>query len=196
MNAPAPAALPARARRVAIIASASANGKTTLGRALASRLDVPFVELDSLVHGPGWTEIADDALRAALEPTLGLDGWVIDGTYQRKIGDLVLGAADLVVWLDLPLRVWLVRLVRRTWRRMRGRERLWNDNRETLRGAIGGWDSLFVFALRTHFRRRRVWPRELEAFPVLRLRSTAEVSRFLAGAASSPGRGRPGDLTA
>jgi shikimate kinase len=48
-------------RRVAIIASASGNGKTTLGRELAARLDVPFVELDALVHGPGWTETPDEA---------------------------------------------------------------------------------------------------------------------------------------
>jgi adenylate kinase family enzyme len=54
-------------RRVAIIASASGNGKTTLGRELARRLDVPFVELDALVHGPGWTETPDDELRALIE---------------------------------------------------------------------------------------------------------------------------------
>jgi len=41
-------------RRVAIIASASGNGKTTVGRARAQRLGVQFVELDSLVHGPNW----------------------------------------------------------------------------------------------------------------------------------------------
>jgi len=54
-------------RRVAVIASASGNGKTTLGRALAARLDVPFVELDALVHGPNWTETSDEDLRARAE---------------------------------------------------------------------------------------------------------------------------------
>jgi Shikimate kinase len=47
-------------RRVAIIASASGNGKTTLGRQIAARLGVRFVELDALVHGPSWTETPDD----------------------------------------------------------------------------------------------------------------------------------------
>jgi shikimate kinase len=37
-------------RRVAIIASASGNGKTTLGRHLARELGVPFVELDALIQ--------------------------------------------------------------------------------------------------------------------------------------------------
>ena len=94
-------------RRVVVIASASGNGKTTLGRELAASLDVPFVELDALVHGPGWVETPDTELRALVEPVLAEDGWVIDGSYRRKLGTLVLDAADTVVWLDLPIRVWL-----------------------------------------------------------------------------------------
>jgi adenylate kinase family enzyme len=125
-------------RRVAVIASASGNGKTTVGRALAARLGVAFVELDSLVHGPNWTEMSDRDLRALVEPIARSDGWVIDGTYRTKLGNLVLDAADTIVWLDLPLHVWLPRLLRRTARRLSGREALWNDNRETLWGAFGG----------------------------------------------------------
>ncbi len=166
-------------RRVAVIASASGNGKTTLGRALAARLDVPFVELDALVHGPNWTETSDEDLRSLVTPIVALDGWVIDGTYRRKIGDLVLAGADTIIWLDLPLRVWLPRLLRRTWRRRRGIEPLWNDNRETLRNAFWGRESLFGFALRTHFQRRRDWPAGLAAYPVVRLRSVEEVERWL-----------------
>jgi adenylate kinase family enzyme len=167
-------------RKVAIIASASGNGKTTLGRELAPRLGVPFVELDGLVHGPGWMEVADDDLRTQLEPIVSSDGWVIDGTYQRKVGDLVLDAAEVVVWLDLPIRVWLPRLVRRTWRRVHGREQLWNGNRESLASAVWGRESLFAWALRTHFRRRREWPQTLAHLRVIRLRTRDEVERFLA----------------
>ena len=107
-------------RKVAILASASGNGKTTLGKALAERLGVPFVELDALNHGPNWIEATADELRAKVEPMLALDAWVIDGGYSSKLGDLVLRQADTVVWLDLPMRVWLPRLWRRTRRRVRG----------------------------------------------------------------------------
>jgi adenylate kinase family enzyme len=168
-----------RPRKLAILASASGNGKTTLGRELARRLDVPFVELDALVHGPGWSETPDDELRAQLEPLLAGPAWVIDGTYQRKLGNRVLDAADRVIWLDLPIRVWMPRLLRRTARRIRGEETLWNGNRESWLTAAWGWDSLIVFALRAHFRRRRMWPKELSGLPVIRLRSSAEVDRLL-----------------
>jgi uncharacterized protein YbjT (DUF2867 family) len=169
-------------RRVAVIASASGNGKTTLGRALAARLGVPFVELDALVHGPNWTETPDDELRALVEPIVRSEGWVIDGTYRSKLGNLVLDGADTIVWLDLPLRVWFARLLRRTIRRLTGRESLWNDNRETLRGAFWGRESLFGYALIMHFRRRREWPLELAGYPVVRLRSVRSVRAWLEGA--------------
>jgi hypothetical protein len=166
-------------RKVSVTASASGSGKSTVGRALAERLGVPYVELDALVHGPNWTETPDDELRHILEPILASEGWVIDGGYRRKIGHLVFEHADVVVWIDLPIRIWLPRLIRRTVRRMRGKEELWNGNRESLRDAIGGRDALIPYALRAHFSRRRCYPEELAALPVVRLRTQAEVDAFV-----------------
>jgi adenylate kinase family enzyme len=171
------------ARKVAVIASASGNGKTTFGRELALRLRVPSVEPDSLVHGPGWVEISNADLLAQVGPIVRSHAWVIDGAYQNKLGDLVLDSADLVVWLDLPMHIWMPRLVRRTWRRVRRREELWNGNRESLRSAIWGRESLLVWAVRSHFRRRREWPKALEGRPVIRLTTTPDVERFLSEAA-------------
>jgi adenylate kinase family enzyme len=169
-------------RRVAVIASASGNGKTAVGRQLVARLGVTFVELDSLVHGPGWVETPDDELRRRLAPVLASEGWVIDGAYLHKLGTLVLDAADTVVWLDLPMRVWAWRLLRRTSRRLVGRETLWNGNRESLRAAFWGRDSLFGYAVRSHRRARRTWPHELARLPLVRLRSPADVEQWLASA--------------
>ena len=135
-------------RRVAIIASASGNGKTTLGGELASRLDVPFVELDAIVHGPDWTEISDDDLRARVEPILGARGWVVDGAYQHKIGDLVVDAADTIVWLDLPLRVWLPRLRQAHGAPHQEREaHLQRQHGSRGRTALAGREALFPYAL-------------------------------------------------
>jgi len=171
--------VPERLRRVAVIASASGNGKTTVARALAERLAVPFVELDALHWGPEWTEATAEELRARIDPIAESDAWVIDGVYRGKLGDLVVANADLVVWLDLPMLVWFPRLLRRTLRRVIRREEFLNGNRETLRSAFLSRNSLLLYALRSHRRRRRLYPTALASYPVLRLRTQREVDRFL-----------------
>ena len=170
--------------RCVSIQGISGSGKTTLGAALAARLGVPHLETDGLVHGPGWAETPDDVLRAAMADFMQSDGWVIDSDYRRKLGTLVLERADTVVWLDLPLRVCLRRLWGRTIPRIRHRQPLWNDNRESWRAAFWGWDSLFVYAIRKHIGHRRRFTTllaqpELAHLRVVRLRSPAEVERWL-----------------
>ena len=166
-------------RKVAVVTTASASGGTTLGRELARRLGVPFHELDALFWKPGWVESTADELRARVEPIVATDGWVIDGSYQSKIGQLVLGAADIVVWLDLPLRTWLPRLVVRSYRRWRTWEELWGANTYSFRRAFLSGDSLIVFTLR-HFRRtRRRNAERFAAYEHVRLRSQADVDRYL-----------------
>src|SRR5262249_45110764 len=181
----APGASPRRMRRIAVIASASGSGKTTVGRELARRLGVPFHEVDALHHGPGWTEATAEELRAKVEPLVAEDAWVIDGSYRGKLGDLVLEGADTVVWLDLPMRVWLPRLVRRSYRRWRTQEELWNGNRESFRNAFVGRDALIPYAIRYYRDRRRRYPVELAAYPIVRLRSESEIADWLRLAAPS-----------
>ena len=109
----------------------------------------------------------------------------MDGNYESKLGDLVLRHADTVVWLDLPLRVALTRVTRRTVSRIRTGEELWSGNRESWRGGFFGWESMFVWTIRSHLRRRRALPRRLARHPglqVVRLRSPPEVERYLSDA--------------
>jgi adenylate kinase family enzyme len=166
-------------RRVCLISTASGCGKSTTGQALAERMNVPYHELDALHHGPDWEPCPADELRARVEPIVQGRSWVVDGTYRGTIGDLVPEAADLVVWLDLPVRVWLPRLVRRTARRVLRKEELWNGNRERWRDVLHPTNSVVVYALRNYRRTRRTLEAELARFPVARLRSPAEVETFL-----------------
>jgi len=42
----------------------SGSGKSTFAAELARRLDLPYVELDALHHGPNWSEPTDEGFRA------------------------------------------------------------------------------------------------------------------------------------
>jgi adenylate kinase family enzyme len=160
----------------------SGSGKSTFAVELARRLGVPYVELDALHHGPNWSEPTDEEFRARVREVMDAapDGWVIDGNYEAKLGDTVLGPADTIVWLDLPLGLKLRRLWRRTTHRLRHQVELWSGNRESWRSALLGWDSLFVWMLRSHIRQRREWPRRYGDDPrFVRLRSVEEAGRWL-----------------
>lgn len=161
----------------------SGSGKTTFARELAERTGLPYLELDAVHHiGPNWTEATAAQLQTSvLEFVAGApDGWVIDGNYEGKLGDLVLDAADQIVWLDPPLRVSLARLWRRTTTRISGDVELWGGNRESWRDGFLGWNSLFFYALRSWARHRREWPRRFAGDPrFVRLRSDSEARRWL-----------------
>jgi len=160
----------------------SGSGKSTFAEELGRRLEVPYVELDALHHGPNWSEPSAEEfqarVRAAMEAAP--EGWVIDGNYESKLGDTVLGAADTIVWLDLPFRLKARRLLRRTRHRIRGRVELWSGNRETWRNVLFGRDALLWWMVRGHFRHRRQWPQRYGADPrFVRLRSVEEARRWL-----------------
>jgi adenylate kinase family enzyme len=170
-----------RGRRIAV-KGASGSGKTTFSAELARRLDVPHVELDGLHHGPNWTEATAEVFAARVRQAMdqAAQGWVIDGNYEGKLGPMVTDAAEVVVWLDLPLWTLLARLWWRTADRINHDVELWNGNRESWRTALWGTESLFAWTVRTFFRQRREWPRRFARHPgFVRLRSAAEADRWL-----------------
>jgi adenylate kinase family enzyme len=179
--------LPKELRRVVVRGSTGA-GKSTFARELATRLDLPYVELDALHHLPGWTEASAEELRARVEAALDDDrGGVVDGNYDGKLGTLVVGRAELIVWLDLPLRVTFPRLLRRTVRRARTGEELWNGNRESWRGSFASRESVLLWLFRTHWRNRREWPARFAGRQVVRLRTPGAAREWLL----RTGGGRP-----
>ncbi|MEW8979717.1 MAG: AAA family ATPase [Symbiobacterium sp.] len=164
-------------RRIVVV-GASGSGKTTLARRLAERLGCPHVEVDALHWGPNWTPIPLDEFRSRVDQATAGDRWTCDGNYS-KVRDLTWGRADTLVWLDyrLPLVLW--RLLRRTLRRIARREALWNGNRESFRTQFLSRHSLFLWALQSHGRHRREYPRVLQRpeyahLTVIRLRSPRE----------------------
>jgi adenylate kinase family enzyme len=168
-----------------VLVGVSGNGKTTLARRLADELDIAHIELDALCHLPDWKEASDADFRREVAARMTSPGWVVDGSYQRKLGGLTYDHADIVVWLDLPLPVVLYRLVGRALVDIVTQRNLFNGNRQSFRMAFVEKDSLVAYAIKEHFRRRREDPAKLTALAargiqVVRLRSPSEVERWVA----------------
>ena len=174
-------------RRVSVVGTSGA-GKSTFAAALADVLSVPWLELDSVYHQADWTPLPAEEFRLRVAAVASGPGWVIDGNYSA-VRDLVWARADTVVWLDLPKRTVMRRVIWRTLRRAVGRVELWNGNRERWRNFFT-WDdqeSVIAWAWHTHDSRRERYATAL-ADPaaghlrVVRLRSPRAVRRFLSAA--------------
>ena len=164
-----------------VVVGTTGSGKTTLAARLATLLNLPHVELDALHWDADWTPspLFRERVAKALEPPR----WVVDGNYSA-VRDIGWGRADTLVWLDYPFYVVMRQLTRRTLERGLGRETLWNGNRERLWAQFASRDSIFLWALRTHWKKRREYeilladPRYAHLEPV-RLRSPKEMKAWL-----------------
>ena len=176
-------------RRIIVIGT-TGSGKTTLARELARALGVEHVEFDAYRHGPNWTETPDDEFRRQLVHALRGERWVADGNYSM-VQDAVWPRATTIVWLDFTFGLVLWRLIVRTFRRGITRETLWNGNKENLFSHFFTRHSLFLWAFKSHWRRRRTVPPTL-ALPqhahlrLVRLRSRREAARWLQNVRRSP----------
>lgn len=171
-------------RRVRVLGSSGA-GKTTFAGALAARLGVAHLELDSVYHLSGWQPATHEQVAASLEAFIsgpGSDGWVIDGNYS-SIPAVVALEPDLVVWLDPPRRVQMMRLVRRTVARAVTRRELWNGNRERPSSWLR-WDPeqnilRWGWTMQPVQRERLAARMAVAQEPWVRLRSAREARRWL-----------------
>jgi adenylate kinase family enzyme len=169
------------ARRISVKGT-SGSGKSTVALALARRLGIAYIELDALHHGPNWSEPTAEEFRVRVGEVMesAPGGWVIDGNYDSKLGDLVVDEADTIVWLNLPLSVTFPRVVRRSVHRIRNDVELWNGNRETWRDQLASRDSIFLWMVKSHVRQRRQWPKRFhDDSRLVRLRSQDEIARWL-----------------
>jgi adenylate kinase family enzyme len=166
-------------RRI-LIAGVSGSGKTTLAEVLVARLRIPHTDIDALYHGPHWTrrdEFYSDVDRMIAQPA-----WITEWQY-RSVRPRLAARADTILWLDLPVRVWMYRLVRRTIQRRRRHEVLWAGNVEApLWHFFIGRDHVIPWALRSH-REYRSLVAELEQthpeLRVVRLRSPRDVDLWV-----------------
>lgn len=121
--------------KIAIL-GCSGSGKSTLASSLSRSFGIPHIELDSFFHLTNWSQPTPEAFKVQISEQLrGHDesGWVIDGNYQSKLGNLVVESADVIIWFNLPRNLVTYRVVKRTIIRTVLRKELWNGNKEKFR---------------------------------------------------------------
>jgi adenylate kinase family enzyme len=126
-----------------VVLGVSGAGKTML----AKRLGPPYLDMNALLDGPRET------LGARVDAAIAADTWAADASLEKYVGDRVLERADAIVWLDVPLRVALRRILSRS-----------RCDGERPFGLLAG-------AVRAHFANRRRFPARLAPFEhVVRVR--------------------------
>lgn len=156
-------------------------GKSTLARALGALTGLPVVHIDHIHWQSGWIERPRaEKTRLCHEVEAG-ETWIFEGGHSETWPNR-LARAEMLVWLDLPVGLRLWRVLKRTVR--------WHGrNRPDLpEGCPEGFHRETLPFLRFIWRTRHLARERMERLaagappdkPVVRLRSVAEVRRFLA----------------
>ena len=152
---------------------AGQGGKTTLARALAVDLDLPYIELDAIYWLPGWGERTPDDFREQVQVALDSneDGWVVDGNYGGHLEGMIAKQAETVVYVNMPWMLMFWRIFWRSVARARDGKIVCGENVETWRKAFFSRESLLWFLIKN---RRGITGRRPD-----RLRAWAEGARFI-----------------
>ncbi|WP_198348413.1 hypothetical protein [Plantactinospora sp. KBS50] len=165
-----------------LVAGTSGAGKTSLAAVIGMAWQLPRVELDALHHGENWTPrpaFMDDVRLFAAQPR-----WVTEWQFTAKLGDILSGRADLVVWLDHPRHLVMRQVIARTVARRWRREILWNGNVEPpLRTVLTDPEHVIRWAWRTQGgpadRVGRLLRQRDPEVMVVRLRGRRQVRRWV-----------------
>jgi len=145
--------VPESLARVMVVGT-TGSGKTTAAKSLAALLGSVQVELDVLHWGPNWTPTPAMEFRSRVEEALAVPRWVCDGNY-KAVQDVVVSRATAVIWLNYSFPRVFYQTLARTTRRIAVGERLWANNQESLTSAFFSRDSILLWVIRTHLRKRK-----------------------------------------
>ena len=99
-------------KRVVVIGSGGA-GKSTFSRRLGEITGLPVVHLDRLFWRPGWVATPEEEWAETVSRELERPMWVMDGNFGGT-REMRMQAADTIIMLDLPRRVCIYRILKRT----------------------------------------------------------------------------------
>ena len=169
-------------KRINVVGT-SGSGKSTVGKRIAERLSVPYIQLDELYWKPNWAESTDDELFPKLEKALSPDEWVLDGNYNRTT-PIKWKRVQIVVYLDLPFHIVLYRIIRRSLLRGIKNEELWHGNKETLWKHFFTRDSMILWTIKRFSMNRKRYTElfekpEYSHIKFVRLHTKKEIESFI-----------------
>lgn len=88
------------------------SGKSTFGKKLSKKLNIPLVHLDRLFWKKDWSERSREEFDESLLKELEKEAWIIDGNYSRTL-ETRLQHADTVVFFDYNRFLCLWRVLKR-----------------------------------------------------------------------------------
>jgi len=98
--------------RVMVIGVSAGVGKSTFARNLGQMLHMPVYHLDTYFWKPGWIESSNEEFFEAQRTLVEKEKWIIEGNYSKTI-HIRESSCDTVIYLELPLRTCLYRVVKR-----------------------------------------------------------------------------------
>ncbi len=98
-------------KKIVVIGSCGA-GKSTFSRRLHSITGLELIHLDKCYWRPNWTETSRDEWREKVGELVKGVSWIIDGNFGDTM-EMRIAACDTVIFLDIPRRICLWRVLKR-----------------------------------------------------------------------------------
>ncbi|KPB05847.1 topology modulation protein [Bacillus sp. CHD6a] len=167
-------------QRIMVIGVSAGAGKSTFASRLGKALNKNVFNLDAFFWKPGWVQASmEEFTQLQQEMIKNNSTWIVEGNYTATF-DLRAEKADTIIYLELPLRVCLYRVIKR-----------WLTNLGKRRPDLGGgctermeWGFL-KFIITTYRERKKTMKSRLDYYQedklVVRLRGKRAIEYFLQG---------------
>lgn len=161
----------------------SGSGKSTFSKRIAEKLNIPYIELDELFWKTNWNESTDSEFFPKIQQATQGESWVLDGNYFRT-QHIKWKRVQTVVYIDLPFRTVLYRIIRRSLIRGYKGQELWSGNKESIWKHLFTKDSMIWWVIKTFHKNRKRYilmfdQTRSSGIQFVRLRSETEVENFI-----------------
>jgi len=98
-----------------MIAGGPGSGKSVLAAALGDKTGLPVYHMDKIHYRPGWVERSRAEKDRLTGEVHARDRWIFEGGHSSTYAERI-ARADTFIWLDVPVGLRMVRVLRRSFR--------------------------------------------------------------------------------